>query len=432
MEAGRLAIGIKRIAGCGSGRGGFGWRFVKVHRHLVEAAIEAVRQILAEGQHADQLVAKSFESHPKWGARDRRQFAETVYDLVRWWRWYDFLAGGDGHSTRPNSERVRHAWAAYWLDLHGTLPDFAPAEVAATVGARRDAQVTRALRASLPDWLDARGEQELGPRWPQLVEALNQPAPVFLRTNTLKTKPEALANALAAEDIAALPVAGQPEAMRLETRRNLRKTRAYLDGLFEIQDANSQRIVPLLQVEPGMTVVDACAGAGGKTLQLAAAMANRGRLIAMDIHQAKLDELRRRAQRAGATIITTRLVKPDGQLSELTGQVDRLLLDVPCSGTGVFRRMPDAKWKLRPNDLARLLTTQQEILARHAPLVRPGGALVYATCSIFPSENANPVYQFLSGETGWELEEEHQLFPEPDGGDGFYAARLRRRNPPLP
>jgi 16S rRNA (cytosine967-C5)-methyltransferase len=400
---------------------------VKLHRHLIEAALDALRQIFAEKLHADQVVADFFERHPKWGSRDRRLFAETVYDIVRWWRWYDFLAGGDGTSTKPNEHRIRQVWGAYWLERGGELPEFIESEgLAETVAARKAAEAPRAIRASVPDWFDARGEQELGDQWPAVLNSLNEAAPVFLRTNRLKATAEKLAAALAREDIEAVPVAGLPEAFRLETRRNLRKTRAYTDGLFEIQDANSQKIVPMLEVAPGMTVVDACAGAGGKTLQIAATMFSQGRLIAMDIHLPKLDELRRRAKRASAENIETRHLKPDASMDDLAGQVDRLLLDVPCSGSGVLRRMPDAKWKLRPGDLDRLCEVQGQILRRHAPLVRPGGTMVYATCSIFPSENTNQVQAFLAESPGWTLEAEQQLFPETGAGDGFYAARLRR------
>jgi 16S rRNA (cytosine967-C5)-methyltransferase len=401
---------------------------VKVHRHLIDAAIEALRQILADKHHADQVVADFFERHPKWGSRDRRMFAETVYDLVRWWRWYDFLAGGDTASTKPSAERVARVWAAYWLERGGELPDFIDVDgvTRESLAARKELPVTRAIRASVPDWFDARGEQELGDQWPAILDALNTPAPVFLRANRLRVTPAQVAAALAREDIEAVTVPGLPDALRLESRRNLRKTRAYTDGLFEIQDANSQRIVPLLDVAPGMTVVDACAGAGGKSLQLAAAMAGTGRLVAMDIHQPKLDELRRRAKRAGVTHIETRTLKPDTDLADLAGTADRVLLDVPCSGSGVLRRTPDAKWKLRPGDLERLCQTQAEILRRHAALVRPGGALVYATCSIFPSENTSQVHRFLAENPAWSLEDEQQLIPEPGAGDGFYAARLRR------
>jgi len=174
-----------------------------------------------------------------------------------------------------------------------------------------------------------------------------------------------------------------------------------------------------------MRVVDACAGAGGKTLHLAALMKNKGTVIALDIHQWKLDELRRRATRAAADNIQTRLIEGPA-VARLAGSADRVLLDVPCSGLGVLRRNPDTKWKLKPEELDRLRAEQADLLERYSKMTKPGGKLVYATCSILPSENDQQVATFLAAHNEWRLEQELHLRPDREGFDGFYAARLVR------
>ena len=194
-----------------------------------------------------------------------------------------------------------------------------------------------------------------------------------------------------------------------------------------MQDLNSQRIAPELGVRSGERVIDACAGAGGKSLHLAALMKNKGKVLALDVHEKKLTSLRERATRAGATIIETRLIESTKVIKRLEEGADRILLDVPCSGIGVLRRNPDTKWKLKPEDLERLSQTQREILASYTRMCRPGGVIVYATCSIMPSENSLQVHRFLSqNEARFSLEKEETLFPERDGADGFYFARIKR------
>jgi 16S rRNA (cytosine967-C5)-methyltransferase len=187
----------------------------------------------------------------------------------------------------------------------------------------------------------------------------------------------------------------------------------------------------LLGVRPGGFVIDACAGAGGKTLHLAALMRNQGRIVALDPHASRLDELRSRAQRNGATIIQTRVVAGPEGVAEFVDRADAVLLDVPCSGLGVLRRKPDTKWKLTHDELDRLASVQREILDGYSRLVKPGGALVYATCSILPSENQRQVQGFLARHAeDWAIETERAWRPDREGFDGFYAARLVRKGRP--
>jgi 16S rRNA (cytosine967-C5)-methyltransferase len=279
---------------------------------------------------------------------------------------------------------------------------------------------------SLPDWLFELGRAELGEAWAPCLEALNQAAPVVLRTNRLKGDRENLAKLLAAEGIPTRMESGYPDALVLEERANVFRTKTFEAGLFEVQDAVSQLVAPLLDPRPGERVVDACAGAGGKTLHFAALMKNKGKILALDVGEAKLAELRKRASRAGADIIECRAIESSKTIKRLAESADRLLLDVPCSGTGVWKRNPDSRWKLTPENLEEVKRTQASILSSYTAMLKPGGWLVYSTCSVLPSENQLQVREFLRGHPGWELLEEKSYLPHETGFDGFYMARLRK------
>ena len=197
-------------------------------------------------------------------------------------------------------------------------------------------------------------------------------------------------------------------------------------GFFEIQDASSQLVAPFLKIDPGMKICDVCAGAGGKTLHLSALSKNKGQIIAMDIYKHKLVQLKKRAKRNSAFNIETKLIENSKSIKRLKGKVDRLLIDAPCSGLGVLRRNPDSKWKLQPDFLNKIKDTQLEILKKYSKLIKKNGKMVYATCSILPSENEYQIQSFLKSEEGkdFTLEEEKKISPLISGFDGFYMARL--------
>jgi 16S rRNA (cytosine967-C5)-methyltransferase len=202
----------------------------------------------------------------------------------------------------------------------------------------------------------------------------------------------------------------------------------FKEGLFEVQDASSQNVGLFLQIEPGMRVIDACAGAGGKSLHLAALLKNKGRIIAMDVEQWKLDELKKRSRRAGATNIEPRLIDSTKAIKRLHNTADRLLLDVPCSGLGVLKRNPDAKWKLTPEFITSMEKTQQELLESYSSMLKPGGLMVYSTCSLLPAENEKQVEAFLSRhKEQYELVKEKRHWPS-EGFDGFYMALIKKLN----
>lgn len=406
---------------------------MKLPPHLLDEIILSLGEVFPGRRYADKVIESVFKRHRKWGSRDRRVFAESIYECVRWWRWFWFLAGlPDAEHNQPENitpERLWRVWAACWITSGRELPrdESTPAVRPGDVLRRVKEDVPPAVRASIPDWLEERGTRELGSAWPAMREALNVPADVYLRVNTLKNDRRSLRERLGQQGFETEIVEDVPSALRLKQRASLFGSAAYKEGLFEVQDAASQLIAPLLQPEPGMRVVDACAGGGGKSLHLAALMRNKGRILAMDVHAWKLAELRKRASRAGADIIETREIEGAKTVKRLAHGADRVLLDVPCTGLGVLRRNPDTKWKLSEEEIARLVVLQSEILESYSRMTAPGGKLVYATCSILPSENECQVEAFLVRHgSKWCVEEELRCNPETGKFDGFYAARLKR------
>ncbi len=396
---------------------------MKIHRHLTEALIVALEEIFFDDKYADKVIQKNLKSHSKWGSRDRKFFAETVYEVVRWYRLLEFMANG---------EDFWRIVGVQWLRQGHDLPPWEEFEGLDYEYIRRKEKQAAddfAIINSLPDWMDARARQELGDEdWEKLVPALNKPADVYLRANGLRATPDQVLSALTELEIEAEKVGPElPHAIRLKERRNIFITEPFRKGMFEIQDAASQMIVPLLEIEPGMRVVDACAGAGGKSLHMASLMKNKGRIISMDIHEWKLQELKIRARRDGVDIIETRMIDSTKVIKRMAEQADRLLLDVPCSGMGVLRRNPDAKWKLEEEEIVRLQSLQAEILGTYCQMTKKGGLMVYATCSLLPSENEKQVEKFMADHgSEWTLLKQIHTRPDREGFDGFYAAVLKR------
>jgi 16S rRNA (cytosine967-C5)-methyltransferase len=323
---------------------------------------------------------------------------------------------------------------AVWAVLRGvTLPDWKqiePTPERRIKGRFDELSGIRKYRESIPDWLDELGAKSLGEAlWTKEIAALNRQADVILRVNTLKTSRPLLSKALNEEGFGNKPLQDYPHALVLNERANVFSSESFRNGFFEVQDASSQLVAPFLQPGPGQRVIDACAGAGGKTLHLAALMENKGQLIALDIYPGKLNELKRRAKRNGAHNIETRPIDSTKVIKKLHGTADRVLIDAPCTGLGILRRNPDAKWKIQPEFLGEITKTQQQILRDYSLMVKPGGLLVYATCSVLPQENDMQVRTFLASEAGidFSLSAEQKVFCSKSGHDGFYMARLERK-----
>ncbi len=406
---------------------------MRIHRPVAEKVISALNHIFSEGYHADKVLERLFKQNKQLGSRDRKFIAESTYDIVRWWRLLWASIGRDEPSLASNE-----LWKVLgaWMILKGGVtdlpswPELREIEHAKVRSRAAEASGHPAVRESLPDWLYELGLRELGVKWNEILSELNRQAPVVIRANRLRTDREKLRRALESEGVPTEPARSTEDGLRLVERKNVWSTKAFQSGMFELQDGASQQVAPLLAPQPGDRVIDACAGAGGKTLHLAALMKNKGKIIAMDVGERKLEELRKRCSRDGVDIVEVKLIEGTKSVKRLAGTADRLLLDVPCSGMGVLRRNPDSKWKLRPEEVERLRVLQSEILRDYSEMVKPGGRMVYATCSILPSENGDQVRKFLeTADNGakWSLLEEKSFWPGQDDYDGFYAALLERR-----
>jgi 16S rRNA (cytosine967-C5)-methyltransferase len=402
---------------------------MRLHRNLVFATIDSLVLIFNEGKQADKVLKNTLKRDKRWGSRDRGFIAETTYDIVRWKRLYAEIAEVNEPFDRGNLFRM----FAVWATLRGIkIPDWPQFEDTPTrriKGRFDEFSKIRKIRESIPDWLDEVGSKELGKNWDKELSALNQLAPVVLRVNTLKAKVLDVKNQLADLDIETISAKGVPNALVLKERANVFTTDAFKNGWFEVQDANSQKVALMLDPKPGQRVVDACAGAGGKSLHISEMMENKGQLISMDIYESKLKELKRRAKRNGAHNIETRVIDSTKVIKKLHGSADKVLIDAPCSGLGVLKRNPDTKWKMQPDFLDRIRATQQQLLRDYSKMVKEDGELLYATCSILPSENELQVKAFLKTEEGasFEIKKENKVSPSATGFDGFYMALMKRK-----
>jgi 16S rRNA (cytosine967-C5)-methyltransferase len=394
---------------------------IKLYKNLVNSVALTLQEIFVKNRYADKALERLFKGNVQWGSRDRRFVAEAVYDIVRNYRLYAQLA-----------ESEKNFWfiTAVWLVLkNNEIPDwqeFKHVDVSFIMSQKKILEANLPVSLSYPDWLWETGNRELGQAvWEKEAIALNEQAPVFIRVNTIKTTVKKLSEALLKENIQTIEVPGVTRALQLVKRENVFQTKLFKDGWFEVQDAGSQLIGDYLDPRPNEFVIDACAGAGGKSLDLAARMNNKGKIISLDVEAFKLEELKKRAKRAGVFNTETKLIEPKLTIKLLEKKADKLLLDVPCSGLGVLKRNPDAKWKLSPEVIARTKILQQNIISEYANMLKVNGTMVYSTCSILPSENQEQVKTFLENNKSFEFISEKTLLPS-DGFDGFYMAKLKR------
>jgi 16S rRNA (cytosine967-C5)-methyltransferase len=396
---------------------------MKIYRNASVAVVESLHLILSEGRYADKVIEKTLKQNSHLSPGDKQFTVEAIYDIIRNFRFLKEISGSKG----------KDFWSLYgaWCVCNNIeLPrwdEFRMLRPKAIRDKIEEVKSNRRLVESIPNWLDEMAVNELGlERWEKEIHALNGQSQVILRANTLKISVEELQKLLAEEGIETETKRDFPAALFLKTWSNVFLLPQFKEGLFEVQDAGSQLIAPFLKVEKGMRVIDACAGAGGKTLHLAALSNSKGRIIAMDTEEWKLDALRLRARRAGVSNVETKWIDSSKAIKRLDNSADRLLLDVPCSGLGVLKRNPDAKWKLSGDYIEKVKKLQQQILNDYVTMVKKGGMIVYSTCSILPSENEQQVQQFLKANEGkFELIEEHHVWPS-EGYDGFYMALLKK------
>jgi 16S rRNA (cytosine967-C5)-methyltransferase len=422
---------------------------------LFAHAESALGQLLTFRYPADKTLAHYFRAHPKLGHADRGLIAESCFAVLRHWRSLDSLGGRHGSGEQGGVQEVtprRLLLTALFLQGRN-LRELEPllkkgeAEWLCAVKAFDPNSLAPAERADLPDWLYARLVEQWGAAETEaLARSLNQPAPLDLRVNTLKGEREAVLARLAQDGIPARAVAGSPLAVRLAEKPALTRHPLFTEGVIEVQDAGSQLLGLLLAPRRGETVADFCAGAGGKTLLLGALMRNTGRLYAFDVSEKRLAKLKPRLARSGLSNVHPVRIESerDVRLKRLAGKMDRVLVDAPCSGLGTLRRNPDLKWRQTPESIVELTQKQAAILAAAARLVRPGGRLLYATCSLLAAENDGIVDAFLSNHPEFSVIPAHtelaclgcpdfrdmerlQLLPHRHDTDAFYAVLLSRR-----
>ncbi|MCU0841099.1 MAG: RsmB/NOP family class I SAM-dependent RNA methyltransferase [Thiobacillaceae bacterium] len=408
----------------------------------LDGAIAALARVLPLDRPADGVLSAYFREHPKLGGRDRAFTAEAVYGVLRHLASLAHLAGG----------RDPRRLVLAWLARHGghNLREFEALTSVEEMDWLRGvksadlAALAPAVRLELPDWLYERLAARHGERLPELAAALNRPAPLDLRVNPLVTDRDAVLAELRAAGLAAEPTPYSPLGIRLRDKPALQRLPCFQEGRLEVQDEGSQLLGFLLAPRRGEMVCDFCAGAGGKTLLLGALMRSTGRLYAFDVAEKRLANLKPRLKRSGLSNVQPQLIahEHDAKVKRLAGKFDRVLVDAPCSGTGTLRRNPDLKWRQTPAAVDELSAKQAVILAAAARLVKPGGRLLYATCSLLAEENeaivedirqAHPGFRLIPA--GEVLAAQHipldmadylRLDPARHGTDGFFAALLEK------
>ena len=401
-------------------------------------------QLLRFDHPADAVVSRYFREHRQLGHADRAFVAETVFAVLRRGRSIEARCAGQLSDRRRllATLAIVRGWSQREL---APVLKASEEEWLAAAKAVPEADLPPAVRCDLPDWLYARLEQQFGAdEVLALSRAMNQSAPLDLRVNTLKGDRDTLLAKLAADDIAASPGALSPLAVRLRDKPALAKHPLFLEGAFEVQDEGSQLLGFLLEPKRGEMVVDFCAGAGGKTLLLGALMRNTGRLYAFDVSDKRLANLKPRLARSGLSNVHPARIEHerDQKIKRLAGKADRVLVDAPCSGLGTLRRNPDLKWRQDETSVAELTVKQAAILDAAATLVRPGGRLVYATCSLLSAENDDIVAAFLEKHPDFSLlpasavlgkqgiacdGDVLRLLPHKHNTDGFFAAAMERK-----
>lgn len=415
----------------------------------LQALVDALATIYTTPKPADSVLSSYFRNRRYIGSHDRSAIAEEVYAALRhharigWWLqrvglpedartsalcWYmldgvkfedldKLCSGGEYAPDKLNTEEK-----GKFAKLEGR--------------SKEHPEMPEAVRLEVPEWAEEKLRERFGKRFAPEMAAMLHAAPLDLRVNTLKTDRDTALRELKTEKIAAEVTQLSPLGIRVEGRPALANTKAFKAGMIEIQDEGSQLLALLVDAKPGDQVVDFCAGAGGKTLAIAAQMHNKGRIIACDVLARRLERAAERFRRAGAHNIETRALttERDPWVKRHKGKFDRVLVDAPCSGIGVWRRNPDARWRVLGPGLAELTKLQQEILTSASRLVKPGGRLVYATCSMLAEENAQRVEIFLNNNPDFVLVPYGQeggryleLTPAQNGTDGFFGAVMVRK-----
>ncbi len=423
----------------------------------IQAAIELLEQIETERRPADRMLSAYYRSRRYIGSKDKAAISEHVYDVLRQKNSLSWLATQAGLSNIPRSwVMIQQLQKGSELGEYFVDDGYSPKplslheqegvhEVKALLENKAIDTAPLAARMNIPEWLVPKMQSSLGDDFEAELLAMQNRAGLDIRTNTLKGDRDFLLARLADEGVSCAPTSVSPWGIAIQQKIALANLTSFKGGLFEVQDQGSQLIALAAGVMPGQKVVDFCAGAGGKTLAMAAQMQNKGVIHACDVHSKRLDNLSKRKKRAGAHNIQTRLLSSerDKWVKRNADKMDVVLVDAPCSGTGTWRRSPDARWNLESNNLDDLLNLQESILNSASRMVKPGGRLIYATCSLLCDENEEQITRFLTNHpsfqpaelaekdcyTGLQVTAGYQLRTSPAKTkmDGFFVAALERQ-----
>lgn len=384
-----------------------------------------IQEVVLQSKPLDKSLENYFRSMPHINFREKEEVVSVVTLVIRYWITIHEVYKRMFPFGNIDFKEIFHILQVLERIMFGKFSGRGHYENG-VLNAYQSLAENKAVFRSFPEWLFNVFQNELGNDNEMLLSSLNENPQTTLRINILKTDTKTLLSKLKQSGKAVSEIDGYPHAILINRYFEIFRSSEFHEGLFEMQDAGSQRIAPFLEAEPGMRVIDACAGNGGKTLHLSALMQNKGKIIAMDIFQHKLDVLKKRMKRSGAFNVETRTIDSSKIIKRLEGSAERLLLDVPCSGTGVLKRNPDIKYHLSAEKLLTINRMQQDILERYSTMLTNKGIMVYSTCSILPSENELQVRRFLEKKQGqFELLEEQNISPL-EGYDGFYMARLKK------
>ena len=400
---------------------------MKWHHNLLVGVIDGLEEIFLHNKQAVKVVEKLIDENKKWGSRDRKIVLSTIYDTVRWIRKYGYCSSIKELTSRKDLWDILGTFIVLKGEIIPDIIEFSNINPEKILKKENEIINNRKINESIPDWLDEMGLNDFGEAlWNKEVKAFNTRSSLVLRCNSLKTNIKELKKLLKIENIDTLLKKEYPNALFVIDHKKVTNLSLYKSGFFEIQDANSQNVAISCNLKPGMTIIDACAGAGGKTIHMGSILKNKGEIIALDPYDTKLKELVRRAKRNGITIIKTLNTSKNKNISKLIGKTDRVLIDAPCSGLGVLKRNPDTKWKMNPEKIKKLIKTQEYLINYWSKYVKPGGELIYSTCSIFHQENNNQIKIFLNTKAGKKfiIKNEKTHFSHKTGFDGFYIAQL--------
>ena len=404
----------------------------KFHRNIFLNLLLALERVFINKSRASKVLLNIVHINSKWGKRDREVIYDAFYSIIRWKKKYEYYLNEKiSLNVKNDIIKLIGVWAILNNYKVNGQPELGNLNYEQIISNSKKKITENSILNSIPKWIDEIGLKELPNTWNKEIKSLNNKAKVSIRVNTLKISRDKLQEILLKRySIETEKILKYPEALIFIKKKNILKNTLYNKGYFEVQDANSQLIAPYSLCEPKMNVIDACAGAGGKSLHLSTIMKNQGNIIAMDINPSKLIELKKRMIRNNIKIIKPTLIKKNENLKKYFSYADRVIIDAPCSGIGTLKRNPELKWKLKKVSFEKILKEQEKILNIYSKLVKPNGKLIYSTCSILPSENQKQIKKFLKTKNGekFKLEDESFLSTINCNFDGFYSARLSKKN----